>query len=160
MAYYQSFMSLRKTRKNSILLCGQSGSGKTHLSVALALNFINKGIKAAYMPYRNVITSLKQNITDEAAYKKIIYKFQSCEVLLIDDLYKGKINDSDINIVFEIINYRYLNNLPIIVSTEFTVERLLDFDEAIGSRIYEMCMDYIVEIEKSKGNNYRLRQVN
>jgi len=47
--------------------------------------------------------------------------------------------------------------LPIIVSTEFTVERLLCFDEAIGSRIYEMCKSYVVEIEKKKENNYRLR---
>lgn len=75
----------------------------------------------------------------------------------MDDLFKGKINESDINIVFEIINYRYLNHLPIIVSTEFTTERLLAFDEGVGSRIYEMCKAYIVEIEKSRENNYRLR---
>lgn len=139
------------------MLCGQVGSGKTHLSIALALNFLNKGIKVVYMPYRDKITSLKQNMLDYEYYKKLVSKYQTCEVLLIDDLFKGKINDSDINIMFEIINYRYLNQLPVIVSTEFTVEKLLTFDEAIGSRIYEMCKDYIVEIEKDKDNNYRLR---
>jgi DNA replication protein DnaC len=36
------------------------------------------------------------------------------------------------------------------------VEELLSFDEAIGSRIYDMYKDYIVEIETDKGNNYRL----
>lgn len=139
------------------MLCGQVGSGKTHLSVALALNFLNKAIKVVYMPYRDKITSLKQNMLDDEYYKKLVWKYQTCEVLLIDDLFKGKINDSDINIMFEIINYRYLNQLPIIVSTEFTVEKLLTFDEAIGSRIYEMCKDYIVEVEKNKDNNYRLK---
>ena len=58
--------------------------------------------------------------------------------------------------MFEIVNYRYLNNLPLIISTEFTVDRLLDFDEAIGSRIFEMSKNYLVEIE-GKENNYRLR---
>lgn len=155
-AYYKSFEKIRDTRKNSIMLCGQVGSGKTHLSIALALNFIQKGIRVVYMPYRDVVTSIKQNMLDEEFYKKQISKFQLAEVLLVDDLFKGKINDTDINIMFEIINYRYLNSLPIIVSTEFTTERMLNFDEAVGSRIYEMCKDFIVEITGSE-NNYRLR---
>ena len=35
--------------------------------------------------------------------------------------------------------------------------RLLSFDEGVGSPIYEMCKDYVVEIEKDMKNNYRLR---
>jgi len=38
-AYYHDFDEVRDGRKNSILFCGQVGSGKTHLSVALAINF-------------------------------------------------------------------------------------------------------------------------
>jgi len=155
--YYKDFEDNRKSRANSILICGQPGGGKTHLAVALGLNFMKKKIKVVYMPYRDVITKVKQNMLDDEYYRKLISRYQTCEVLLMDDLFKGKINETDINIVFEIINYRYINYLPIIVSTEFTVERLLCFDEAIGSRIYEMCKSYVVEIEKKKENNYRLR---
>ena len=54
------------------------------------------------------------------------------------DLFKAKITDSDINIMFELINNRYFNNLPIIVSSEFSVLRLMDVDEALGSRLIEM----------------------
>lgn len=156
-AYYKDFQNIRSSRRNSIMLCGQVGSGKTHLCVALGFNFLNKNIKVVYMPYRDIITKLKQNMLDNEYYKKTISKYQTCDVLLVDDLFKGKINDSDINIMFEILNYRYLNHLPIIVSTEFTVEKLLTFDEGVGSRIYEMCKDYIVEVDKGKDNNYRLR---
>lgn len=156
-AYYRDFQTVRKSKRNSIMICGQVGSGKTHLTVALALNFINKKIKVVYMPYRDVITKIKQNMLDDEYYKKVISRYQTCDVLLMDDLFKGKINETDINIMFEILNYRYQNRLPIIVSTEFTVEKLLAFDEAIGSRIYEMCKDYIVEIGKGRENNYRLR---
>ena len=87
----------------------------------------------------------------------MISKYQTCEVLLIDDLFKGRVNESDVNIIFEIINYRYLNYLPIIVSSEFTIEKLLTFDEGVGSRIYEICKDYVVEIKKDMRNNYRLK---
>nr|WP_275297122.1 ATP-binding protein [Clostridium sp. YIM B02569] len=154
--YYMSFDEIRSNRKNSILLCGNPGSGKTHIALALANNFLKNNIKVVYMPYRDVITSLKQNILDKEYYKKTLSKYQTCEILLIDDLYKGKVNETDINIMFELINYRYFNHLPVIVSSEFTVERLLNFDEAIGSRIYEMTKDFIVEIQGTE-NNYRLR---
>ncbi|UYZ38863.1 ATP-binding protein [Clostridium beijerinckii] len=156
-AYCTEFDEIRNKRRNSLLLCGQVGSGKSHISVAVALNFLKQKIKVVYMPYRDVITKIKQNMIDQEYYSKVISKYQLCEVLLIDDLFKGKINESDINIIFEIINYRYLNFLPVIVSSEFTIDRLLAFDEGVGSRIYEMCKDYAVEIEKDIRNNYRLK---
>jgi DNA replication protein DnaC len=156
-AYCNDFDEIRECRRNSILFCGQVGGGKTHASIALALNFLKQKIRVVYMPYRDVITKIKQSMIDEEYYTKTISKYQLCEVLLIDDLFKGKINDSDINIVFEIINYRYLNFLPIIVSSEFSIDRLLAVDEGVASRIYEMSKDYVVEIEKDIRNNYRLK---
>jgi DNA replication protein DnaC len=155
-SYFKRFEDLRLTRKNSIAFLGQVGSGKSHLSVAIGLNLLAKGIHVIYMSYRDEILKLKQNILDEEFYASSLRRYRLAEVLIIDDLFKGKINDSDINIMFEIVNYRYMNNLPIIVSSEFTAERLLYFDEGIGSRIIEMCKDYMVEIE-GKENNYRVR---
>lgn len=157
MDYYRDFKDVKGKRQNSIMICGQVGSGKTHLSVALGVNLLSKNIKVVYMPYRDTITSIKQNMLDAEYYCKIIAKYKLCELLLIDDLFKGKINESDINIMFEIINYRYLNYLPIIVSSEFTLDKLLKFDQAIGSRIYEMCKSYPIEIEEDRDNNYRLK---
>jgi DNA replication protein DnaC len=115
-AYFKDFQKIQGGRKNSIMFCGQPGSGKTHLSIALALNFLDKNIKVVYMPYRDNITKIKQNMLDNDYYKKMISNYQLCEILLVDDLYKGKINDTDINVMFEILNYCYLNHLPIIVS--------------------------------------------
>lgn len=155
--YYLNFEKIKESRKNSILLCGNPGSGKTHIALALANSFMRKkGYKVIYMPYRDAITEIKQNVLDKEQYKKIIGRYQTCEILLIDDLYKGKKTEADLNIMFEIINYRYLNRLPCITSTELTIDEILDYDEAIGSRIYEVSRDYLVEI-KGRENNYRLR---
>ena len=156
-AYFNDFANIKNSRHNSIIFCGQPGSGKTHLAIALAINFIKKNLKVIYFPYRDVITKIKQNMLDSEYYKKFISKFETCDILLIDDLFKGKVNDSDVNIMFEIINYRYINNLPMIINSEFLIDRLLYFDEAIGSRIYEMCRDYLVQIKHDIKNNYRLR---
>lgn len=156
-SYYMQFNNIRGERCNSILLCGNPGCGKTHLALAVANNLLkNKQIPVVYMPYRDVITKLKQNMIDEEYYKKTLSKCQNAEVLLIDDLFKGKVNDTDINIMFELINHRYLNRLPMIISTEFTMDKLLTFDEAIGSRLYEMSKQYVCQI-KGSNNNFRMR---
>ena len=63
--------------------------------------------------------------------------------------------DSDKSIIFEIIDYRYFNQKPLIISSEKTCEELLYIDEAIGSRIIEMSNGYIVENKGAK-SNYRL----
>ncbi|AWI07810.1 ATP-binding protein [Clostridium drakei] len=154
--YFRSFKQIRNTRKNSIAFLGQVGSGKSHLSIAIGLNLLSKGIPVIYMSYREQILKLKQNILDEEYYEACTRKFKTAQVLIIDDLYKGKLTESDINITFEIINYRYMKNLPIIISSEFTIEKLLSFDESIGSRILEMCKNFTVEI-RGKENNYRLK---
>lgn len=156
-AFYNDFNYIKSTKQNSILFCGQVGSGKTHLSIALALNFIQHNIRIVYMPYRDIIVKLKQNMLDEEYYERIISKYKLAEVLLIDDLFKGKTSQADFNIMFEIINYRYLNHLPMVISTENTIEELLFLDEAIGSRVYEMCKNYTVQIERGSEKNYRLK---
>lgn len=143
-------------KSESIAFIGQPGSGKTHLGMAIMLNFLEKGIQTVYFAYREEITRLKQNIMDQEIYQRQMSRYKNCRVLFIDDLFKGKVTDSDIKIMFEIINHRYINGKPVIVSSELTIDMLLDVDEATGSRIFEMCRDHLVEM-RGKENNYRMR---
>ena len=139
----------------SLLLCGQVGAGKTHLGTACSMKLLEQDIAVIYMGYREEVTSLKTKIIDEEAYTRVVDKFKKAEVLFIDDFLKGKINETDVNIVYEIINYRYNNKLPTIISTEKALEGLIAFDEAIGSRIIEMCCGYIVSFSGGEFN-YRI----
>ena len=156
--YSQNFADIEDKRVNSIMLCGASGRGKTTLGMAVANNLISAGVGVRYMPYRDTVTDLKQLLGHEnkTLYKDKIYRLQNARVLFIDDLLKGKVTESDINIMYEIINYRYLQKKPVIISTEKTIEELLDFDEAIGSRLIEMSKGYIIIFDNSVPN-YRLR---
>ncbi len=154
--YYMNFSKIENERVNSIVLCGQVGSGKTHLGMALANNLISqKKVGVLYVEYRNLATMLKQNVTDEIKYNEALERCKRARVLFIDDLLKGKVTDADINLLYEIINFRYLNKLPLIISTEKTRTELIEFDEAIASRIIEMSKGYLVELT-GKELNYRL----
>lgn len=154
-SYSKNFEEIRVTRKNSMMFLGQVGSGKTHLAIAISNLLLDKGIGVIYMPYRDSITNLKQSILDEENYQREISKYKNSQVLLIDDLFKGRITESDVNIMYEIVNYRYFKNLPILTTSEKTVDDLIEIDEAIGSRLYEMSKNYVAEMKGEK-LNYRI----
>ena len=153
--YVNNIASIIDSRENSILFCGKVGSGKTHLSMGVANKLMDRGIATIIMPYSQDIIRLKQNRMDKEYYNRLISKYKRAKVLLIDDLFKGSVTDSDKSIIFEIIDYRYFNQKPLIISSEKTCEELLYIDEAIGSRIIEMSNGYIVENKGTK-SNYRL----
>ena len=155
MDYENEFLDIENSRCNSIMFLGQVGSGKTHLSMAICNELMDRGVSIIYMGYRDAITSIKQNMLDSVYYNKVMNRYKNARVLFVDDLFKGKITDSDINIMFELINHRYFNNLPVIISSECGVDRLLGIDEALGSRLVEMSKGRIVEL-RGRDLNYRM----
>lgn len=148
-----------------LLFCGQSGGGKTHLCTAVCRHFLLANKEVRYMPWRQDAQELKAMEPNKRvdAQKKL----QTVPILFIDDLFKtarasdGSINPTvaDINLAFDIINYRYTKRLPTIISTERTPEELMAFDEATAGRMLEMAKGYTYSIEKKPGRNYRLRGV-
>jgi DNA replication protein DnaC len=155
--YARRYPEIKDTEHNSLLLMGQSGSGKTHLTMAVANAVMETHlIGVTYMEYREEVTKLKQLVNDYERYEREINRLKYAECLMIDDFLKGKVTDSDINPVFDIVNYRYFNCLSMIISTEKTMTELRDYDEAIASRILERATGHIIRIE-GRNYNHRLR---
>lgn len=142
--------------ERSIILTGNVGSGKTHLATAITNNLLDKNVEVVYIDYRNFMTKLKQSILDREYYQGEIERLQNAQILFIDDLFKGKITESDVNIMFEIVNMRYLKKKQMIITSEKDIQTLLNIDKAVSSRIYEMSTGYVLH---SVAENYRLRQV-
>ena len=153
--YIDTFLERRDMLANSLMLCGQVGAGKTHLGAACCVQLIAKGIPVVYMGYREVITHLKAIVMDELYYTDTMNRYKKAQVLFIDDFLKGKITEADTNIIYEIVNYRYNNKLPIIISSEKTLEDIVNYDEAIGSRLIDMCYGHIIMFSGDE-LNYRL----
>ena len=142
--------------KKSIILSGRSGTGKTHLGIAIMLNLIEQGVNCRYVEYNNMIISLKQSVMDELNHLKEMEKLLNPRVLFIDDFLKGKTTDSDLNYIYRIINSRYLSNKQLIISTEKSMEEILSWDEAVGSRLVEMAGENIIYFDENS-LNYRLK---
>lgn len=154
--YVGAFDKIRNTRNNSVSLLGNSGAGKTHLLMAIANALIDKGVQVFYFPFVEGFNDLKSDFDN---LNNRIDKMQKAEVLFIDDLFKGRKENTQFQIeqMFAVVNYRYMNNLPMLISSEKLVDDLLKIDEALGSRIYEMSKNYTVELV-GDNLNYRMRK--
>lgn len=146
---------------------GQTGAGKTHLCTAICREFLLNGRAVKYMLWRDDVVKLKGAVNDTETYASLMDTYKRTEVLYIDDLFKtGKGPDgqkqqptaADINIAFEILNYRYNNSaLLTIISSECTVNDIIEIDEATGGRIFERAEAFSLKPDKRK--NYRLKGV-
>lgn len=140
--------------------CGGVGAGKTHLCTAICGELLNAGKQVRYMRWRDDGIRLKANVNDDETYQSLVEPFKYAEVLYIDDFWKTEKDKAptqgDINLAFELLNYRYNNReLATVISCERPVMSLMDVDEAVGSRIYERSKQSCVTV--SGGKNWRLK---
>lgn len=162
----EAAMEYAKHPEGWFFLGGQSGAGKTHLCTAICREFLLSGKRVVYMLWRDDIVKIKAAVNDSKEYSDLIDKYKKTDVLYIDDLFKtGKAQDgsvqkptgADINVAFEIINYRYNNpSLLTIISSECTEDELIDIDEAVGGRIFERSKS--ISIARDRNKNYRFRK--
>lgn len=138
---------------------GQSGCGKTHICTAILNEFLSQGVVGTYLLWREDSVRLKANI-NEREYETRMQVYKTAELLYIDDLFKTRGNEmpsaGDVNLAFELINARYQRVLPTVISSERTLKQILDVDEAVGSRIFEMAKGFCLNVSKAKDKNWRL----
>jgi len=117
-----------KKCNESLLMFGNPGTGKTHLSFALARYIINKCNMSGLV--RKKFYELKSiYFEDMERFNDIV----ECNLLIIDDLGIGvsKNVEWEQEVLTRIIDYRYESMLPSIFTTNYELDQLKDY---IGSR--------------------------
>lgn len=142
---------------------GQTGAGKTHLCTAIAAHYIKAGYDCAYMLWVDDAIKLKSVKNDFEKYQPMINRFKNVDVLYIDDFLKTQDGTTptfaDVQLAFELLNSRMTDSSKTtVISSELTLPRLLEIDEATAGRIYQLTGDYKLNIGKDMNKNYRLKQ--
>lgn len=158
--YTSRFRGKNGDECNSLLLSGKPGTGKTMLGITAMNTLLRDSITCVYVSYVDLLPRLKTNRfgseEQRLLYEKEMDRLKNIQVLFIDDLFKNTCTSADVELIHNILNYRYqYGKKPIIISTEKTPDELIKIDEALGSRIVEMCKGYTVTFKNAQ--NYRLR---
>ena len=140
-----------------MILCGQSGAGKTHLCTATFVQLsLDRGLDGQYLLWNSDGRRIKADAKE--GDERRLNDFKRCSLLYIDDLFKCKRgfepSDADVRLAYEILDYRYNHKLMTIISTEMLMEDIRDLDEAIFRRIREMCGPYIGNIGRDSDKCY------
>jgi len=160
-------MAYAKDPHGWFFMGGQSGCGKSHLGTAICREFLLAGQGVTYMVWPDEAPIIKGAAKDDPDRReKLVGRLKKAEVLYVDDLFKPdrdaanakqRPTGADIRLAFEILNYRYNNPaLLTIISSEFSTDELLEIDQALGSRIFEMSEP--INIAEDVSRNYRLRK--
>lgn len=154
--YVSHFEEIKGERQNSIALLGRPGCGKTHILCAIANELMSTGKRVLYFPWVEGFNEIKDDLS---MTEERINRMQKVDVLFIDDMWKGREKPTPFQIeqMFAVINYRYMEHKPVLISSERDIDQMCDMDEAMGSRINEMCKNYRVILKGGRELNYRLK---
>ncbi len=122
----------------SLLFQGETGLGKTHLSLAIAGEVIKKGFSVIYGSAQNLLNKLEKERfgNNRDSYGETEQSLLDCDLLILDDLGVEFTTSFTVSSIYNIINTRLNKAAPVIISTNLTPEELEQkYSRRVTSRI-------------------------
>ncbi len=125
-------------RRDNLLLIGPTGTGKTHISTAIARELIHKGYDVIYDSTQNIISDFEADRFRSGYGREEgrSEKYLECTLLIIDDLGTEFSNQFTLATIYNLLNSRQNKGLATIISTNLSPEELArKYEDRIYSRI-------------------------
>jgi|GEM_PF-5023015 len=123
-----------------IVFSGPPGTGKTHMAAAIGRDLVRCGQTVQWWTVSDWLTALRSRIERGGDTTELLRQTSQTPYLILDDLGQERVTDWVRSTLYELINYRYNYVLPIILTTNKSLDEL---DTQIGapivSRIVGMC---------------------
>lgn len=146
-----------------LFITGTYGVGKTYLASCIANETIKNKNTVVFGTLIQLLDYIKDTYKDsDMSDKEYLNLYSSADLLIIDDLGKEKPTEWVLEKLFLIVNNRYNNYLPIVITTNYNRNQLRErlcvnknysMVDSIISRLYEMCGG--IEI---KDEDHRMRK--
>lgn len=159
-AYRAVLKYVKSIKKNiesglGLVLCGPVGTGKTHLAVAVLKEAIHAGYSGLFQTIPELMYRWNATYSTEATEEELFQTLRDVRVLVLDDVGKGKWTEKVAERLYAIINARYNELNPTIITSNLTGNNLRKYvGDAIADRLHESCL--FVEF---KGESYRVARL-
>ena len=144
-------------RRENVVALGPSGTGKTHVALALGLAACQKGLSVGFTTAAAIVHALME-ARDEKRLLRLQKQLAGQKLLIIDELGFVPLSKTGAELLFELISQRYERGSTLITSN-------LPFDEWTGTfgseRLTGALLDRLthhVNILEMNGESYRLSQ--
>lgn len=146
-------------KRENIIFIGQPGTGKTHLSVALALKALGYGYTVLFTTVWEMITILEQSRADLSYHKKV-QSYLKPDLLILDELGYKSMAETTVEDFFEIVSKRYEKGSIIITGNRtFGEWDRIFIDKTLTGAILDRLVHHC-HIVTIKGESYRVNHRN
>ncbi len=144
-------------RRENIIALGNSGTGKSHVALALGLAACQRGFAVGFTTAVSLVNQLLE-ARDEKRLLRLQTQLAGCKLLIIDELGYVPLSPTGAELLFEVFSQRYERGSTIVTSnlpfedwtSVFASERLTG---ALLDRL-----THHVHILEMNGDSYRLKQ--
>ena len=143
-----------KQTESGICIYGRAGNGKSHLAAAIVNRVIQRGFTAVFIEVPDLFAKIKATYGAEGtgSEDKIMAALSKCDLLVLDDAGAEKPTDWVQEKFYQIINARYKNRLPVVITTN--TKDMAGLEDIIGFRAYDRVLEMCIPL-KNNGESYR-----
>ena len=132
--------------KDGIIIYGNIAYDNTHLVASIANEIIRNNKIALIERVSSITDRIKETFNkSEITEAEIIELYSNVDMLIIDDLGSETISNWALEKLYKIVNNRYENELPIVITTRCTKEELV---EQIATANDKLAKDFIEVLYK------------
>ena len=127
-------------------LFGPCGVGKTHLAVAIAAERENRGEEVFFATVADLLDHLRATFAPDSPvmFDDLLERIKTADLLVMDDMGAERSTPFAEDKLFQIVNYRYEERLPTIITTTQIPDSIAGMRPRIASRLQDR--EVVVEI--------------
>jgi len=122
---YNQAQQFSQKAEGWLLLQGGFGCGKTHLAAAIANFTVGVGVPTLFITVPDLLDALRFTYDNpESTFEQRFEEIRTAPLLIMDDFGTQNATAWAQEKLFQIINYRYINRLPLVVTTNLLLDQI------------------------------------